>query len=61
VRALLADELAGGPRLTGTQVATVVGSKPRRAQELLRELRAETAATSPSEQHYPPPDDAGAL
>jgi Protein of unknown function (DUF2637) len=61
VRALLADELAGMPRLTGTQVATVVGIKPRRAQELLRELRAETAATSPSEQHYPPPDDAGAL
>jgi hypothetical protein len=61
VRALLADELAGGPRLTGTQVATaVVGIKPRRAQELLRELRAEAAATSPSEQHYPPPDDTGA-
>jgi uncharacterized protein DUF2637 len=58
VRALLLRELAGGPRLTGTQVAAVVGIKPRRAQELLRELRAE--ATSPSEQHHPPPDEAGA-
>jgi hypothetical protein len=61
VRALLAGELAGGPRLTGTQVAAVVGIKPRRAQELLRQLRAEAAATTPSERHYPPPDDAGAL
>jgi hypothetical protein len=40
VRALLATEEAGGSRPTDTQVA-VVGSKPRRAQELLRELRAE--------------------
>jgi hypothetical protein len=45
VRALLAGEQAGGPRLTGTQVAVVVGIKPRRAQELLRELRAETPAS----------------
>jgi len=44
VRALLAGELAGGPRLTGTQVAAVVGVKPRRAQELLRELRVEASA-----------------
>jgi hypothetical protein len=49
VRALLAREQAGGPRLTGIQVATVVGIKPRRAQELLRELRAEASAAHPSE------------
>jgi Protein of unknown function (DUF2637) len=33
VRALLAHEQAGGSRLTGKQVAAVVGIKPRRAQE----------------------------
>jgi hypothetical protein len=53
VRALLADELAGGPRLTGTQVAAMVGIKPRRAQELLRELRAEAAAAGTSEHRDP--------
>ena len=59
VRALLAEEQPGGPRLTGTRVAAVVGIKPRRAQELLRELRAEAATSSPSEQYYPPPNDTG--
>jgi cytochrome c oxidase subunit IV len=53
VRALLAGEQAGGPRLTGKQVAAAVGIKPRRAQELLRELRAEAAASNPSEQLHP--------
>ena len=56
VRALLADEQAGAPRLTGKQVAAAVGIKPRRAQELLRELRAEAAASSLSQRHRPPPD-----
>jgi len=60
VRALLAREQAGGSRLTGKQVAAVVGVKPRRAQELLRELRAEVTAPNPSEHHHPSPD-AGAL
>jgi hypothetical protein len=59
VRALLASELAGGPRLTGTQVAAAVGIKPRRAQELLRELRAAATTAQPSEQHFSP-QDAGA-
>jgi hypothetical protein len=58
VRALLAREQAGGPRLTGTQVAAAVGIKPRRAQELLRELRAEAAASRPSG-HRDPPSDGG--
>lgn len=44
VRALLDEERATGLRLTGTAVAAAVGLKPRRAQELLRELRAEVAA-----------------
>jgi Protein of unknown function (DUF2637) len=52
VRVLLAGEQGGGPRLTGTQVAAVVGIKPRRAQELLRELRAEAAASRPSGHHH---------
>jgi len=43
VRALLDEEQAAGRRLTGTAVAAAVGLKPRRAQELLRELRAEVA------------------
>jgi Protein of unknown function (DUF2637) len=58
VRALLAGELAGGPRLTGTQVAATVGIKPRRAQELLRELRARAASTR-SEQHDHRASEAG--
>jgi hypothetical protein len=58
VRALLAREQAGGPRLTGKQVAAAVGIKPRRAQELLRELRAEASASSPSEHSHPTPDGA---
>lgn len=41
VRALLDEEQATGRHLTGTAVAAAVGLKPRRAQELLRELRAE--------------------
>lgn len=41
VRALLDEEQATGRRLSGTAVAAAVGLKPRRAQELLRELRAE--------------------
>lgn len=54
VRAPLAGEQAGGPRLTGKQVAAVVGIKPRRAQKLLRELRAEVAAmTIPSQDLCP--------
>ena len=56
VRALLAREQAGGSRLTGKQVAAVVGIKPRRAQELLRELRAEASASQPSERRHPSPD-----
>jgi hypothetical protein len=55
VRTLLAGERALGPRLTGKQVAAVVGIKPRRAQELLRELRAEAAASSSSEHRLPSP------
>jgi hypothetical protein len=54
VRALLAREQGGGSRLTGKQVAAVVGIKPRRAQELLRELRAEAAASRPSGHRDPP-------
>jgi hypothetical protein len=54
VRALLAREQAGGSRLTGTQVAAAVGIKPRRAQELLRELRAEAAASRPPGHRDPP-------
>jgi hypothetical protein len=57
VRALLAGEQAGGSRLTGTQVAAVVGIKPRRAQELLRELRAETPASIASAHRNPTSDD----
>jgi hypothetical protein len=56
VRALLANEQAGGSRLTGKQVAAAVGIKPRRAQELLRELRAQATASSASERRHPPPD-----
>jgi Protein of unknown function (DUF2637) len=56
VRALLASELVGGSRLTGKQVAAAVGIKPRRAQELLRELRAE--ASGPSEHAHRTPDGA---
>jgi len=56
VRALLAREQAGGPRLTGKQVAAVVGVKPRRAQELLRELRAE-AFTAHLSEHRDPSSD----
>lgn len=41
VRALLDEEQVTGQRLTGTPLAAAVGLKPRRAQELLRELRAE--------------------
>jgi hypothetical protein len=60
VRDLLVREQAGGPRLTGKQVAAAVGIKPRRAQELLRELRAEAAASSPLE-HRNPTSGEGAL
>jgi hypothetical protein len=56
VRALLANEQAGGPRRTGTQVAAAVGIKPRRAPELLRELRTQATASSASERRHPPPD-----
>jgi hypothetical protein len=54
VRALLAHEQAGGSRLTGKQVAAVVGIKQRRAQELLRELRAEVSASDPLARRHPP-------
>jgi hypothetical protein len=57
VRALLAGEQAGGPRLTGKQVAAAVGIKPRRAQELLRELRAQAPAAPPPKHRHPPPDE----
>ena len=56
VRALLANEQAGGPQLTGTQVAAAVGIKPRRAQELLRELRIQTTASGALERRHPPLD-----
>jgi hypothetical protein len=59
VRTLLAREQAGGPRLTGKQVAAAVGIKPRRAQELLRELRAEASAPRPSD-HRDPASERGA-
>jgi len=59
VRALLAGEQAGGSRLTGKQVAAIVGIKPRRAQELLRELRAQAAAARPLD-HRRQPSDTGA-
>lgn len=52
VRVLLAHEQAGGPRLTGKQVAAAVGVKERRAQELLRELRTEVADSRPAEQPH---------
>jgi len=55
VRALLAREQAGGPRLTGKQVAAAVGVKERRAQELLRELRADAARSRPTEHHHTSP------
>jgi Protein of unknown function (DUF2637) len=57
VRTLLAGELAGGPRLTGKQVSAAVGIKPRRAQELLRELRAEASASGSSEHRHAPSDE----
>jgi hypothetical protein len=41
IRALVAREQQTGMRLTGVQVAAQLGLKPRRAQELLRELRTE--------------------
>jgi Protein of unknown function (DUF2637) len=56
VRALLANEQAGGSRLTGKQVAATIGIKPRRAQELLRELRTQATASSASERRHPSPD-----
>jgi Protein of unknown function (DUF2637) len=56
VRALLANEQAGGSRLTGKQVAAAIGIKPRRAQELLRELRSQATASSDSERRHPSPD-----
>jgi hypothetical protein len=56
VRALLASEEAGGQRLTGKQVAAAVGVKERRAQELLRELRADASASRPSGHRHPPSD-----
>lgn len=40
---LLVIERAGGERLTGTAVASQLGISPRRAQELLKELRSEGA------------------
>jgi len=44
VRALVERERQTGVRLTGVQVGSQVGLKPRRAQELLRDLRAELDA-----------------
>lgn len=49
VRALVERERLTGVRLTGVQVATQVGLKPRRAQELLRDLRAELDTLQRSE------------
>ncbi len=60
VRALIAHEQQTGTRLTGVQVAAQLGLKPRRAQELLRELRGEldsrpevSAPSSPPTREHP--------
>jgi hypothetical protein len=52
VRALLATEQTGGPRLTGKQVAAAVGVKERRAQELPdQKLRTMAGLVVPTSQH----------
>jgi hypothetical protein len=56
VRVLLATEQASGPRLTGKQVATLVGIKERRAQELLRELRADARPSGTTDNYHTPAD-----
>jgi hypothetical protein len=54
VAALVTQERAGTrPRLTGTQVAALVGVKERRAQILLRELRANHGQPASGHGHQP--------
>jgi hypothetical protein len=57
VRALVAHERQTGVRLTGVQVAAQLGLKPRRAQELLRELRAGLDAPPDLSVPVSPPTD----
>jgi hypothetical protein len=57
VAELVAQEQAGTrPRLTGNQVATLVGVKERRAQVLLREFR---TGKEPSHRNGIPPTRGG--
>jgi len=54
VAALVAQERAGArPRLTGRQVASLVGVKERRAQVLLREFRVNDTQATPRNGHQP--------
>ena len=54
VAALVAQERAGArPRLTGNQVAALVGVKERRAQVLLRELRTNDGLAASGNGHRP--------
>ena len=54
VAALVAQERAGArPRLTGKQVAALVGVKERRAQILLREFRANHGQAARGNGHHP--------
>ena len=54
VAALVAQERAGArPRLTGNQVAVLVGVKERRAQVLLRELRTNDGLAASENGHRP--------
>ena len=54
VAALVAQERAGArPRLTGNQVAALVGVKERRAQVLLRELRTNDGQAASRNGHQP--------
>jgi hypothetical protein len=54
VAALVAQERAGArPRLTGNQVAALVGVKERRAQVLLRELRTNDGQAASGNGHQP--------
>jgi hypothetical protein len=54
VAALVTQERAGTrPRLTGTQVAALVGVKERRAQILLRELRNNHGQPTSGHGHQP--------
>jgi Protein of unknown function (DUF2637) len=54
VAALVAQERAGArPRLTGNQVAALVGVKERRAQVLLREIRTNDGQAAAGNAHRP--------